>query len=378
MRMLFTSTDRLGHLIPLLPLARAAIAAGHEVSFASPLDDPQQVAALGVPHHSFDLPSETDREQAIRAAGGMPGVPEEDLPRAVLQKVSMEMFARIIPLRALPRLRSIVAIWRPDVVVSEAAEFGGGLIAESFGIPLVRVHYGLVLQGMFERHIASPLSQLREELGLPADPEARRLLDAPQIAYFPAAFEGPNANAPNICRVRQNNGGTTRPARTETIHISFGTEVVSLPIFPQLVRDAVRAAVTTGKEVSLSLGSVDPAQFRDLSGARIEGWVNHDELLPTVRAVICHAGAGTTLRALTAGTPIVAVPQFSDQPMIAGCIAAARVGIAVRPGPDLVGRLTAALDQILTTEPAGCKPMAQAVRDLPSIDHAINMITSLN
>ena len=57
-------------------------------------------------------------------------------------------------------------------------------------------------------------------------------------------------------------------------------------------------------------------------------------LLPRCRAVVCHAGAGTTLAALSHGVPLVVVPQGADQFVIAElCVA---TGVAVRLLPDEV------------------------------------------
>jgi hypothetical protein len=66
----------------------------------------------GVPHHTFDRSSESDREQAMRELSGIPDL-ETALPTV--------MFGRLNPARALPRLRSIISTCRPDVVVSEAS-----------------------------------------------------------------------------------------------------------------------------------------------------------------------------------------------------------------------------------------------------------------
>ena len=140
------------------------------------------------------------------------------------------------------------------------------------------------------------------------------------------------------------------------------------------IRTALPIILLTSVNGLLTVADADPRQFADLRGVRIERWVNQDAVLPAVRAVICHAGAGTTLGALTASTPIVAIPLFADQPFNAEQITNTGTGLAVAPGPDLTSSLGHALDQVLTTEPPGCKPMAEAIRSLPGLPNAIEMI----
>ncbi len=365
MRLLFTSTAGLGHLLPLLPVARAAADAGHEVTVASPLPDPELLRSLGLRHIQFEQPGEADCDRARRE--------HPELPFELL------LFGRLKPGFALPGVRALIEGRRPDVVVSEAAEFVGGLIAETMGVPCVRVHPGIAGRGFFEGLAAPQLDLLRAELGLPADPRGHWLLEAPQLSYFPAAFDDRRPGDPPVCRVRNPSLPTDSALRSETVYVTFGTEIVGQPQFPQLARDSVTAASRTGCHVVLSIGRTDPAAFADLSrighGVQVEPWVDERALLGTVQAVVCHAGAGTTLAALAAGTPIVAVPFFAEQPMNAERIAATRTGVVVPPGPDLTDRLTGALEGMLAEEPAGCRPMAQAIADLPSLDHALELIT---
>lgn len=259
-------------------------------------------------------------------------------------------------------------------MVSESSEFSAGLVAESLGLPLVRVHPGLARLHTWERLVGPTLSDIRGHLGLPPDPDARWLLDAPQISYFPDAFEPPTDSPAEVCRVRRPSNVDQASARTNTVYVTFGTEIPGMPMFAELARDAVHAAQHAGADVLLTVAHADPRQFDDLQGVRIASWVDQDTVLSTARAVICHAGAGTTLGALATGTPIIAIPLFADQPFNAEQIANTRTGVAVPPGPDLAAGLAQALDQVLTTEPPGCKPMADAIRSLPALADAIDMI----
>ena len=109
---------------------------------------------------------------------------------------------------------------------------------------------------------------------------------------------------------------------------------------------------------------------------RCERWVEQRAVLPAARAVICHAGSGTTLGArppehrswLCRGSPTspstpIALPRRGPGSRCR------------RSGPR--GRIGAALDEVLANEPPGCRPMAEAVQALPDVSAALRLIESV-
>jgi len=194
MRFLFTSTVGLGHLLPLLPLALAARAAGHEVTVATAQRNAERLIGLGLQHREIEETTEQDWRAVQR-----PDDPEAG-PTAV--------FGRLNPLAALPAMQSIVEEWRPDVLFSEGAEFAGGLVADLHQIPIIRVHPGMSGDGLWEALVASSLSQIRTELGLPADlPTPAGCLTCPRSVTFrrassvpPSAAHGSSGSGPTFPR----------------------------------------------------------------------------------------------------------------------------------------------------------------------------------
>lgn len=150
-----------------------------------------------------------------------------------------------------------------------------------------------------------------------------------------------------------------------------------MPMFPELAAGAVGAVLRAGLHPLISVHNADRAQLSGLSGATVARWVDQYEVLPKVRAVICHGGAGTVLGALASGTPSVVIPFFADQPFNAECVAATEVGLSVAPGPELDARLFLSLEQLLNKPWPGCWSMAAAVRELRGIDAAVEAIESL-
>ena len=110
MRILFTCRPAYGHLFPLLPLANAARAAGHDVVFA-----------IG------------DAETEARRRHG------ED---AGFLDVGVTMFAELLPRATLDDLTPLLPALRPDLVVYEQSDVGAGIAARRSGFPAVSVVIG--------------------------------------------------------------------------------------------------------------------------------------------------------------------------------------------------------------------------------------------
>jgi UDP:flavonoid glycosyltransferase YjiC (YdhE family) len=267
-----------------------------------------------------------------------------------------------------------VSGWRPDVVVSEAGELAGGLAAEAAGVPRVRVHPGLANSTAFEEVMAPGIVELREGLGLEPDPEGLCLRRVPQVAYFPEELDEPVPTPAPILRVRDPRYEAVSGApREDVVYVTLGTEAASLPFFADTLRAAVAGVVAAGLAAVVTTGrDGDPAVLSDLAGdVRVERWVDQATVLRTAKAVVCHAGAGTTLGALTAGVPVVAVPLFAEQPLNAARIAAVGAGVVVLPGPDLAARTEDAVRSVTTAAPPGSARLAAAIAALPDVSAAL-------
>ena len=82
--------------------------------------------------------------------------------------------------------------------------------------------------------------------------------------------------------------------------------------------------------VLLTLGGALPPSAVDAPpNVTVRGFVPHEQLLPHMAAVIFHDGLSTITAALTAGVPLVCIPQGRDQPDNAQRVAAA---VTLPPG----------------------------------------------
>lgn len=119
----------------------------------------------------------------------------------------------------------------------------------------------------------------------------------------------------------------------------------------------MRGVVTLGKALTgLSLEA--PANIE------ISGGASHDEILQRAACVVTHAGHGTTLRALRAGVPILAMPMGRDQNDNAARIA--YHGVGIRLAPDAAAAEIASAIRRLVEDPSyarNARAMARAIAE---------------
>jgi UDP:flavonoid glycosyltransferase YjiC (YdhE family) len=72
-----------------------------------------------------------------------------------------------------------------------------------------------------------------------------------------------------------------------------------------------------------------PRPLRVPPNARLVEWVSYARTMPLCSAVVCHAGHGTLMRALSCGVPVVACPAAGDMAENAARVAWARVGVSL-------------------------------------------------
>jgi hypothetical protein len=119
MRIPLTSNPLIGHWLPMLPFARAAQKAGHEVVVAAGPDVIPDIERRGFsawaigPHLETIQAGLRDRPRAVA---------ESDADRTVAD--GMAMFRRP-GRRPRPRWLDRTANWRPNVVVRDIYELGG-------------------------------------------------------------------------------------------------------------------------------------------------------------------------------------------------------------------------------------------------------------
>lgn len=314
MRVLFASLSSVGHTYPLIPLAVAARAAGHEVRFAAGENVHEPLAALGL--------------RPFRPADVFYEIYEEDLTPELMR-------------------------WRPDLVVHEWGLPGVAAAARQAGIPGLWHGFGR----MFPTGIGldRPVGGPHVDICPPSLQDKEFLATEDRIELRPVPFSPPGA-LPD---------GLGSPLVYLTFGTVFGTAELLETVIAGLAALGARVVVATSR-VS-ELGAL-PA------GVTAHSWVPQAELMPHVDVVVHHGGSGTTLGALAAGVPQLILPQGADQFANADAVQAAGAGLRLdEPSAEAVADLTRAL---LSGQDhrAAARTIAEEIARMPSPQEVANQL----
>jgi UDP:flavonoid glycosyltransferase YjiC (YdhE family) len=334
MRILVTATPGLGHLLPVLPLAAAAAARGHDVAVATGAELGPIVERAGLRHLDVGPPSLGAAFSRIDDFGSLAG-------RERLLRIVTQGFATILATEFADGVLGIAERWRPDVVVHEDMELGSWIAAERLRIPHVTVQ-ATAWRPPIRRLAAEAQNVLRSSHGLAAQPDLAGLDGALWFTTRPPSLRYPAAPMPPTLR-------ELRPEADDRVG-SIAAAGDALPDWLAREPDRPRVAVTLGTvnanrvdlihpildglagldvEIVVALGA-DPATVGPVpANVRVERYVPMSDLLPRSAFVVHHAGSGTMLAAAGTGRPMLLVPIAADQPENAALCVNAGIAIAL-------------------------------------------------
>ncbi|MFJ9946691.1 nucleotide disphospho-sugar-binding domain-containing protein [Kitasatospora sp. NPDC091207] len=348
MRVLFVVFPSVSHLYPVVPLARALWASGHEVCVAS--------------HAGI---AEGDMSDAIRATGltAVPLGPREELHEAVaahrrsapgaarevlafdpqgggdwrtVRNVLLGMFDMYYPARSeadgpWPMLDALVEFtrdWEPDLVLWDPLCPPAAVAAQLNGVPHARVLWGLDSvgwihgqQGPGDDRFAEWIRPHLKRYGLGFSSE--QILGQWSLDLVPFGTQLPFEGVSVPVRRVPYTGACTLPewlhARPERprVVLSLGMSarrdpegMSGLPLTEILEKAA-------GRDFEL-VATLDPAELGSgvlPDNVRAAGYVPLDVLLPGASAVVHHGGGGTFAAAVAHRVPqiIVPVPKWDER-----------------------------------------------------------------
>jgi MGT family glycosyltransferase len=200
-----------------------------------------------------------------------------------------------------------------------------------------------------------PFNRLRTGVGLsPVERFDEQYLKSDIfIAFTAEPFEYPRSDWPPQIRL-VGPGIWEPPAEApswlapETRPIVLVTASTAYQRDNNLVSTALEALSDERFAVVVTTGALDPSTFDAPPNAHVEAYLPHGPVLERAACVVCHGGHGITVKALSAGVPVCAVPFCRDQFDVARRVEQSGAGVRLHHRRLSAGRLRAAVHHTMT------------------------------
>jgi MGT family glycosyltransferase len=384
-RILVYQSAASGNVFPAVDMLLELRARGHEIHVRGGEAEAERLGAAGMHTAKVD-----PRLEAFEIDDWRGRTQVDSLRRLIRAYAALAEFE-------LPDLQRAIADVRPDALVVDINCHGGMYAAEASGLPwAVFCPYPPGFRsadapphGMGWPPARTMLSRLRDRawwsLGdLLAAPELRpfnrlrtQLALAPIakfdehylksdvfIAFTAEPFEYPRGDWPG--NVRLVGPGLWEPPaeppawlETETRPIVLVTASTAYQRDDKLIATALEALAGERFAVVATTGALDPTAFQAPSNARVEAFLPHRPVLARASCVVCHGGHGITVKALSSGVPVCAVPFCRDQFDVARRVEVSDAGVRLHHRRLNAKRLRAAVERTVTKR-AGAERVANA------------------
>ncbi|WP_089921654.1 nucleotide disphospho-sugar-binding domain-containing protein [Lentzea albida] len=326
MRILFSSLGSHGHVYPILPLATAARAQGHDVLYAVDAGFHATVEKLGLTVVDAGI----SIWAAFRQANELHGT--DGFRRDMLRQTAVDAFGSLLPRAYVTDLEPVLERDKPDLVVFELMNPGAGLAALRAGIPAVCHGFGRMDESLVPEAMSDLLLEYVDELGITLPNGQHYGLGSTYLDVFPPSLQDLDFLS-DVERIPMRPVPFTEPGELPgwvveherpLVYLTFGTAFSN--------QDVLRTAITglSGVDAELLVATgpqVDPALLADVPDhVHLLPWVPQADLLAHADLVVHHGGAGTTVAAMTHGLPQLVLPQGADHFRNAGIVAGTGLG----------------------------------------------------
>jgi UDP:flavonoid glycosyltransferase YjiC (YdhE family) len=368
----------------MVPLARAMVARGHEVLWAVPADGVDHVERTGIRAVTVapaGLTSVTDVRQRYPELDTLP-------PLEVGDVMFGKLFGAMGAPHMLAGLAPVALEWRPELVVADAAEFAGHIVAAELGVPSVTKGFGPLLPKRRVTAAGAEVAPLWRSRGLEPPPFGGAYETLYLDIYPPGLQPAAAAHVPRrqLLRPVTDDGALETSSAlplpegrpdAPLVYVTMGTvfnDPQPLRVAAEALRDLdVRGLVTVGPQAAPTVVGAQPAHVR------VEQYVPQTLVLPHCDVIVSHAGSGTVLATLALGLPQVGLPQGADQFLNAAAVSSAGVGISFTPGErdaDAVrDAIVRVLDDASFREAAG--RVRSSIASMPSPDDVAEGLEAL-
>jgi MGT family glycosyltransferase len=388
-RILIGTVPIIGHINPLLPLARRLAERGHDVRWYTSATFRERIEASGArflaARHAGDL-------EAFRREDHAPG--GKKLEGVAALKVDIKHFFIDSAPQQLRDLQDMTRHDPPDVVLVDPGFLGGLFYSEVTGTPLAVCNVlpigfssrdtmpnGLgsppdasqrgrlrnqMLQWAVEhvlfRDVQQYWNQVRESLGLPPTGWLMDVAKSVDLYMQPCVpgFEYPRSDMPpqvhfiGLLPAPTPAGWTPPPwwgdldGSRPVVHVTQGTVAneqpdLIKPALEGLASEDVLVVVATGGRSAAELGLADvPAN------ARIAPFLSYPALLPRTAAMLTNGGYGGVQMALAHGVPLAVAGTTEDKPEVAARVAWSGAGINLKTSTPSAEQIRAAVRSLLS------------------------------
>ncbi len=320
MRALFTSNPAYGTWLPLTPIARAMVDAGHDVAFATSSSVSGPIEEAGF--RWLRAGAEPDDSEGAALQAKLLELPNSERRRFTYE----EIFGGYNPRRMVPDLLAAAEAWRPDLVVRSCHEYGAMVAAELLDIPHVKVeiHAAGDLPHLAAM-VSEPLQRLRATFGLPERSIQSLMEHYLVLTPFPVSLNTVGnpivATAHHLRAMPADSTDSELLAWIDAlgslplIYVSLGT-VVRGARSVEILSTLLAGLREIEAEVVVTVGHhLDPAALGPQpSHIHLERFLPLGALLPRCSLVLFHGGSGTLGGAVAHGLPMVIFPISADQP----------------------------------------------------------------
>jgi UDP:flavonoid glycosyltransferase YjiC (YdhE family) len=371
-RVLFTSTPAVGHVHPMVPLARAFRDDGDRVGWATGAELCSQLGGEGFEAMPAGLGAEESRREFYRRFPEYWSLPQADGPAFMFPR----LFGSVRAPRMLADLLICVREWKPDLIVHDAAEFAGAIAAAVAAVPAVTHSFGGLTPADAVAAASREVAPLWEASGLQPRPYAGSY-DSLYLDIYPESLRsGRWDHVPFVQFLRPDGfalpGSEPLPSwlgddvALPVVYVTFGTvfnrDIARLTtVISALHGLPIQVIVTVGPAGDPAAVGAQPANVH------VARYLRQSDLLPACTAVISHAGSGTLLATLAAGLPQLCLPQAADQFRNAAACARAGAGILVQPEDITTGIVRDATTRLLaeTSFRERARQLAREIAGMP-------------
>jgi UDP:flavonoid glycosyltransferase YjiC (YdhE family) len=379
-RILFSARPEHGHLSPVLPLVKAARAAGHEVAVATGESAIPRLCTAGVKTYRSGV-SIVDSFAAMAAIASSPAPSKggrPDLDRG--GRVFIDVIAR----RTVDDLGPLLDRARPDLVVYEQYDIGAGVAAAIAGIPAVCHAVGRAFDAeSWRRATGTRLDALWSDYGYASPPVDLAVGDV-YLDIYPPSLQVPAARA-HPTRVPMRSVAWVEPGaslpRWVTASRSRPLVYLTMGTFPSdsigVLQTAIDALSTLDVDVLMAAGAHDRLALDPVpESVRVERFVNQAAVLDHVDLVVHHGGSGTMLGALARGIPQLMLPQGADQFTNADVLSDRGLGLALEGDASTASAVATASDALLS-DPSYRRASRTVAREMAGMPHPATVLTRL-